>query len=82
MYNGLDDRFFEKIDKLGLLQQNPEINKLIENTAKLFISVANLVPYKDYFTVLKAFEQLKHLGYNFSYLIVGEGPDKNLSKKI
>lgn len=44
------------------------------NSEKIFfISVANFLPYKDYFTVLNALSELKDK-ISFVYLIIGEGP--------
>lgn len=71
LYNGLDERFFEEIsleDKWIDLQYR--IDKPV------LISVANLVPYKDYFTVLKALSTLNKEGFSFTYFIVGTGPMK------
>lgn len=46
-------------------------------TGPMLISVANLVPYKDYPTVLKALSSLKSKGRNFFYIIVGDGPRRS-----
>lgn len=40
----------------------------------VLVSVANLVPYKDYFTVFAALKTLIDAGYAFHYFIIGEGP--------
>jgi glycosyltransferase involved in cell wall biosynthesis len=72
MYNGIDEKFFKAITP------NNEILELKQKiSSPVLISVANLVPYKDYFTVLEALAQLKREGYPFSYLILGDGPMKN-----
>lgn len=76
LYNGLDEQFFEKVKKDAYLTENPDIKRIIDRNLPVLISVANLVPYKDYLTVLKALEQLKKDGIGFSYLIVGEGPNR------
>ncbi len=71
LYNGLDEQFFVKHNQLELkktLISNVELNSTI------FISVANLVPYKDYFTILESLKTLSEKGYSFYYLILGEGP--------
>ncbi|MBM3436524.1 MAG: glycosyltransferase family 4 protein [Bacteroidetes bacterium] len=77
LYNGLDERFFGIVDKQQFLLQNNEINSIKQSGILIFTSVANLVPYKDYFTIFKALEQLKNKGYQFYYLIIGEGPDRS-----
>ena len=60
-YNGIDKKFIQK--------ENYGKNKVLQ-----LISVANLVPYKDYFTTLNALSDLKAQGYSFKYRIVGGGP--------
>lgn len=78
LYNGLDEKFFEPVDTVRYLQHNREIKKILDKDGMVFVSVANLVPYKDYLTVFKALEQLKNKGYQFNYLIIGEGPNRNV----
>jgi glycosyltransferase involved in cell wall biosynthesis len=71
LYNGLDDKFFEDV------QLEEKWIKIQSSLAKpVLTSVANLVPYKDYFTVLNALSILKKEGLSFSYLIIGTGPMK------
>ncbi len=45
-----------------------------QNSSPVLVSVANLVPYKDYPTVLKCLSNLKKKSYAFTYLIIGDGP--------
>ncbi len=40
----------------------------------ILVSVANLVPYKDYFTVFESLKKLKDEGFLFRYYVIGEGP--------
>jgi glycosyltransferase involved in cell wall biosynthesis len=77
LYNGLDEKFFEPLDTALYLKQQPDIHRILDKEGMVFVSVANLVPYKDYFTVLKALEQLQNNGYQFIYLIIGEGINRN-----
>lgn len=73
LFNGIDDVFFA--NKL----EDAEISGLSHRLKKpILISVANLVPYKDYKTILKALEVVKSSNIDFSYIIIGEGPMKNL----
>lgn len=44
-----------------------------EKPCLVYISVANFVPYKDYFTVIKALAKIKS-SIVFRYLILGDGP--------
>jgi len=67
LYNGIDPKF----DKARW--QNISSKEDTERSVKL-ISVANIVPYKDYFTTLKALKRLRKEGYQFSYRIIGDGP--------
>lgn len=53
-----------------------KFKRLTQKNTIILISVANLVPYKDYFTVLKALKEIKEKGYNFYYLIIGDGPNR------
>lgn len=71
LYNGIDDAFFADNEKLDAKQSIISITE-----QPVFISVANLVPYKDYFSILKALAKLKARGYQFHYLIIGEGPNR------
>ncbi|MCF8367436.1 MAG: glycosyltransferase [Bacteroidales bacterium] len=66
-YNGIDKKF--------LLSEESLARKPLATGGKIkLISVANLVPYKDYFTIFKSLTELKKKGYTFSYQIIGEGP--------
>lgn len=66
LYNGIDERFNRTKTK-SLTEKNPRPDKLV------MISVANLVPYKDYETVFKALSKLLGEGLGFSYVIIGDG---------
>ena len=81
MYNGLDDGFFQTPDKTVFLEQNPDIVEIKKEGTLVLISVANLVPYKDYFTILKALQQINNSGIRFHYFIIGEGPDRSAIEK-
>jgi len=73
MYNGLDKQFLSDIES------SPEDNSIkadSNNNTVLLVSVANLVPYKDYKTVLNALHKVKQSGYPFRYFIIGEGPER------
>ena len=82
LYNGIDNKFIHRLsydDKLKL--RKPILD--LDNNKLLFISVANLVPYKDYFSILTALKQLKVDGQIFYYLILGDGPLRNkIEEKI
>lgn len=70
LYNGIENKFI----KPSASEKNELREKLLPKIqhTKIFISVANFVPYKDYFTVLKALKLYK-LKESFFYIIVGEG---------
>ena len=76
IYNGVDNKFRIALSPLekGKLKEIiiPYFSK---NPGIVFITVANLVPYKDYFTVLRALRLFKKT-HDFYYLIVGGGPLK------
>ncbi|MBN2821335.1 MAG: glycosyltransferase [Bacteroidales bacterium] len=65
--NGIDDKFFAETQQI-------ELKYLAKKECFSFITIANLVPYKDYFTILEALKEVYAKGYNFKYQIVGEGP--------
>jgi len=65
LYNGVNERFNrEKYLKF-------ESKKKSDNF--IFVSVMNLLPYKDYFTIFKALKHLKNDGIKFKYYVIGEG---------
>lgn len=71
LYNGVDEKFIRLLPDLS--------SKRVQLTGvpvavPLLISVANLVPYKDYFSVLQALYEVKRAGVDFYYIILGEGP--------
>lgn len=73
LYNGIDDKFLKP-----LINRNECRKKLINisDDIPLLISVANLVPYKDYISILDALKRLRDDSVNFYYLILGDGPMK------
>lgn len=83
LYNGIEKKFKNTTSQ----KSKEKLKKKIipgysKNPGKIFISVANLVPYKDYFTVLNALKEIRS-SYNFYYLILGDGPLKNeIERKI
>jgi glycosyltransferase involved in cell wall biosynthesis len=77
LYNGIETKFFNKYSKEEIenmrIKLIPDYNN---NPGFVYVSVANFVPYKDYFTVLKAFARLKKESV-FYFLVLGEGPMKS-----
>lgn len=71
LYNGIDEKFLLPLSNRAAIRQN--LTGIPENIP-LIISVANLVPYKDYFSILEALKELKIANYEFYYLILGDGP--------
>lgn len=76
LYNGIEDKFKNNFTKNEIENKR---RLLIPGYSKrpgiVFISVANMVPYKDYFTVIKALGKLKKTR-QFYYYIVGDGSMK------
>jgi glycosyltransferase involved in cell wall biosynthesis len=74
LYNGIENKFKNTHTETYLEKQR---NKLIpgynQTPGIIFVTTANLIPYKDYFTVLKALDKLKH-EKSFYYFIIGDGP--------
>ncbi len=81
-YNGIEIKFMNRLSepKIDILRK-----KIIPGYSIIpgfvYISVANLVPYKDYCTVIKALSKLKS-DFNFYYLIVGDGPMRKKFKEM
>ncbi len=71
LYNGIDNKFLSPLRERDFKRM--QLVNIPEKTL-MFVSVANLVPYKDYYTVLSALEKIKNLGVDFHYLILGDGP--------
>ncbi len=71
LYNGIEDKFLPRPDGMELESRRAEMIRNYVPGSKVFISVANFLPYKDYFTVLDA---LSKVTYKFHYVILGDGP--------
>lgn len=69
LYNGVDPKF----DKANWPKESQSPTNRVLN----LLSIANFVPYKDYFTVLEALKKVKDDGLRFRYSIIGEGPLRN-----
>ena len=71
LYNGIEDKFFidanedKRIDFLK--------SKKITDLVVIFISIANFIPFKDYFTTLQSLYNLKKEGIDFHYIVIGKG---------
>ena len=76
LHNGVDKKFRYKRTQT---EKEELLAKLFPGSrdlhANVFISTANFLPFKDYFTVLKALHKLKSRK-PFYYLIIGDGPLK------
>ncbi len=72
LYNGIEKKFTKRIS-------SEEKNKLLQSVFEnykgetVIISVANLVPFKDYITIFKSLKNLKKKGVSFRYIAIGEG---------
>ncbi len=79
LYNGLDEKFFEYIPN-DRHKKRVELN--IKEPITVLTSVANFVPYKDYYSILVALKKTKEKSFPFCFIAVGEGPErKNIEKK-
>jgi len=80
LYNGVNERF----NKENYIKEDHNASK---RDYPILVSIMNLKPGKDYFTIFKALELLKQDGINFKYYIMGGGPlranyESYLSKSI
>ncbi len=83
LYNGLDRNLINDSTKYSDADETIKKNLKINDSCIVLVSVANLVPYKDYYTVFKALKRLKQQNINFKYIIIGEGPmRKELEKRL
>ena len=73
LYNGIDDKFRESLSKRGKVDIIKSVFKDFHGET-VMVSVANLVPYKDYFTTLRALKRIRDKGFRFRYMAIGEGP--------
>lgn len=81
LYNGIETKFRNKLTETEIIDLRKKlITGYNENPGFVYISVANFVPYKDYFTVLKALKRLQE-NYFFYYLILGDGPMRDKIEK-
>lgn len=72
LYNGIAPKFIGRINERE--KETLRESMLPKANGKLlFISVANLVPYKDYFSILEALKDLDIEKVDFHYLILGDG---------
>lgn len=72
LYNGIEEYHYQQCD----LDNTSDIRAYygIDADELILVSVANLVPYKDYFTVFSALKALLDNGYVLHYFVIGEGP--------
>jgi len=70
LYNGIEKKFLKPLSNRK--EERQLLTEIPENTP-IFISVANLVPYKDYKSVLKALKIIRDENYSLHYLILGDG---------
>jgi glycosyltransferase involved in cell wall biosynthesis len=74
LYNGTGNKFINTLTKEEVeLRRKKEIPGYSESPGIVYVTVANMVPYKDYFTVFKALKKLKGVS-SFHYVIIGNGP--------
>jgi len=82
LYNGIDERFDLECDETEKKRKQKSILGRIFDFP-VICSVANLVPYKDYYTVLNVLKVIKEKGFQFFYIIIGDGPlKKDIETKI
>ncbi len=72
LYNGIEEKFF--VESSELRKKEFLQDKHLDESAIVFISIANFIPYKDYITILKSLNSyLKSEDGNFHYIIIGKG---------
>ncbi len=71
--NGIDNTFFLKKG----ISDGSATSGILENNDIVLLSIANLLPYKDYLTVIKALKKIDDQNIKFQYHIVGEGKQRD-----
>lgn len=80
--NGIENKFEGRLKGQALLEARNKLFNNLNPETIIFISTANLIAYKDYFTVLECLAEIKSL-YDFRYIIIGYGPTKpEIEQKI
>lgn len=75
LYNGKELLYKKKIDEPERKKRLQNYFSTMKGNETVFITVANLVPFKDYKTVFYALAKIKE-EKDFRYLIIGDGPMK------
>jgi glycosyltransferase involved in cell wall biosynthesis len=74
LYNGIEDKFRNTLSAQEIKNMREKLVPGYSLTpGPIFVSVANFVPYKDYFTVLKSLSNYRR-EKPFYYFIIGSGP--------
>ena len=79
-YNGIEEKFFTRFNKEKRVEFNSQHH--LPPDAIVFISIANFVPYKDYYTIIESLSKIKLDEIFFHYIIIGKGPMLNKIKKL
>jgi glycosyltransferase involved in cell wall biosynthesis len=81
LHNGIENKFFNSFNKSEIESIRAKIIPFYsKKTGTIYISVANFVPYKDFFTVLEALRLLMNKK-KFYYIIIGDGPMRGRIEK-
>ncbi len=76
LYNGIEEKFRIKPGNAIKLKQLKNLFPTYSTNSIVLISIANLNPMKDYFTVLESLKEISDK-IDFFYIIIGEGPLRN-----
>lgn len=76
LFNGIEKKFSLRLKGKELENSRNFLLPACNPNQVVFCSVANLVPYKDYYTILKSLTKLKKT-LDFYYFALGEGPMRN-----
>jgi glycosyltransferase involved in cell wall biosynthesis len=81
LYNGIEAVFSAKYLNNDIIKFRNELFPELDANRKFFVAVANFVPFKDYFTLLKALAKYKKDGNKFYLIALGDGPMRSLIVK-
>ena len=81
LYNGIEEKFFAKRNEERRREFLTKTNS--KKASIIFISIANFIPYKDYFTVLACLKRLKNENLDFHFIAIGKGKqEEEIKDKI
>jgi glycosyltransferase involved in cell wall biosynthesis len=80
LYNGIEERFSARLDPVDRDRKRYELLGVGPQTV-VMLTCANFRPEKDYLTAFRAIATLQEQNFDMRYIVVGDGPDRNLIER-